>query len=63
MHVLIKKKYIYEPAHEIMVLRPKTNICVFRVSQPYLGFCPDPEHFIVKFEENSVKNAEKSCKM
>ena len=25
----------------------KKNICVFRVSRPYLGFWPDPKHFIV----------------
>ena len=27
----------------------------FQVSQPYLGFCPDPKHFIVNFGENTVK--------
>ena len=25
----------------------KENICVFQVSRPYLGFWPDPKHFIV----------------
>ena len=30
---------------------PKTR-CVFQVSRPYLGFCPDPKHFIVKIEGN-----------
>ena len=25
--------------------------CVFQVSRPYLGFCPDPKHFIVKTEQ------------
>ena len=29
--------------------------CVFQVSQSYLGFCPNPKHFIVNFEENTVK--------
>ena len=28
-------------------IRPKKNICVFQVSRPYLGFWPDPKHFIV----------------
>ena len=46
------KKYIY--------------MCVFQVSRPYLGFCPDPKHFIVNFKENLVKYAEPedqwSCK-
>ena len=33
-------------------------ICVFQVSQPYLGFCPDPKHFIVNCVQNIVKYAE-----
>ena len=37
-------------------------MCV-QVSLPYLGFCPDPKHFIVSFEENTVKTAEKSGKI
>ena len=41
-------------------LRPKKkNICVFQVSRPYLGFCPDPKHSIVNCEQNVVKFAEK----
>ena len=40
-----KKKYIY--------------ICVFQVSRRYLGFCPDPKHFIVNYEQNVVKFARK----
>ena len=28
-------------------IRPKKYICVFQVSRPYLGFWPDPKHFIV----------------
>ena len=39
-------------------LRPKIYLCVFQISRPYLGFCPDPKHFIVNFEENTVKYAE-----
>ena len=39
-------------------LRPK-KIYVFQVSRPYLGFCPDPKHFIVNCEQNVVKFAEK----
>ena len=39
------------------------NICVFQVSRPYLGFCPDPKHFIVNFEEIVVKFAGKSGKI
>ena len=35
------------------------NICVFQVSRPYLGFCPDPKHFIVNYEQSVVKFAEK----
>ena len=27
--------------------------------RPYLGFCPDPEHFIVNCEQNIVKYADK----
>ena len=40
-------------------LRPNKNICVFQVSRPYLGFCPDPKHFIVNCEQNGVKFAGK----
>ena len=40
-------------------LGQKKNICVFQVSRPYLVFCPDPKHFIVKCEQNVVKFAEK----
>ena len=36
-------KRLYLPK---ICLRPKKNICVFQVSQPYLGFWPDPKHFI-----------------
>ena len=32
-------------------LRPNKNICVFQVSRPYLGFCSDPKHFMVKIEQ------------
>ena len=34
---------------------------MFEISRLYLyfGFCPDPKHFIVNFEQNSVKYAEK----
>ena len=41
----------------------KKNIRVFQVSRPYLGFCPDPKHFIVNCEQNIVKYAEKWWKM
>ena len=40
-------------------LPPPPNISVFQVSLPYLGFCPDPKHFIVNCEQNVVKFAEK----
>ena len=43
--------------------RPKKIICVFQVSRPYLGFCPDPKHFIVNCEQNIVKYARKCAKM
>ena len=38
-------------------------VCVFQVSRPYLGFCPDPKHFIVNCEQNVVKFAgnEQKC--
>ena len=36
---------------------------VFQVSRPYLGFCPDPKHFIVNFEENIVTYAGKWWEM
>ena len=36
---------------------------MFQVSRPYLGFCPDPKHFIVNFEQNVVKFAGKWGKM
>ena len=29
------------------------------VSRPYLGFCPNPKHFIVNSEQNFVKFAKK----
>ena len=45
------------------MVRPKQNICVFRVSRHYLSFCPDPKHFIVNCEQNVVKFAEKWEKM
>ena len=34
---------------------------LLEISRPYLYivFCPDPKHFIVNFEQNSVKYAEK----
>ena len=51
-----------EPAHEILVLRPKRHLCMFQVSRPYLGFCPDPKHFIANFKQNSVKYAENGRK-
>ena len=41
------------------VIRPKKYIYVFQVSRPYLGFCPDPKHFIVNCEQNVVKFAGK----
>ena len=41
------------------IIMAKQNICVFQVSPPYLGFCPDPKQFIVNLEENIVKYAEK----
>ena len=41
------------------LVRPNKNICVFQVSRPYLGFCPDPKHFIVNCEQNVVKFAGK----
>ena len=44
-------------------IRPQKNICVFQVSRTYLGFCPDPKHFIVNCEQNVVKSAEKWGKM
>ena len=34
---------------------------MFQISRPYLymGFCPNPKHFIVIFEQNIVKYAVK----
>ena len=40
-------------------LRPKTVICMFQVSSPYLGFAPDPKHFIANCKQNIVKYAKK----
>ena len=39
------------------------DVCVFQVSRPYLGFCPecDPKHFIEKSGQNS-QNTEKNDK-
>ena len=37
----------------------KKYICVFHVSRSYLGFCPDPKHFISNCEQNVVKNGGK----
>ena len=45
-------------ADGVFILKPK-QLYVFQVSRPYLGFCSDPKHFIVNFEENVVKCAEK----
>ena len=47
----------------IRCLGPQKNICVFQVSRPYLGFCPDPKHFIVNCEQNVVKFAGEWRKM
>ena len=38
-------------------------MCVFQVSRPYLGFYPDPKHFIVNCKQNVVKFAGKRGKM
>ena len=38
-------------------------MCVFQVSRPYLGFCPDPKHLIVNCEQTVVKFAGKWSKM
>ena len=43
----------------LLYLRPPKNSCVFQVSQSYLGFRPNPKHFIVNCEQNIVKFAEK----
>ena len=40
--------------------RQKKSICVFQVSRPYLGVCPDSKHLIVNCEQNVVKFAEKT---
>ena len=40
-------------------LGKKKYMCVFQVSRPYLGFCPDPKNFIVNCEQNVVKFAGK----
>ena len=45
------------------IFKAKKNICVFQVSRLYLGFCPDPIHFIVDCEQNVVKFAGKCRKM
>ena len=39
--------------------KAEKNICVFQVSRPYLGFCPDLKHSIVNCEQNVVKFAGK----
>ena len=39
--------------------KAKKLICVFRASRPYLGFCPDPKHFIASCKQNIVKYARK----
>ena len=35
------------------------TICVFQVSRPCLGFCPNPKHFIENCEQSVVKSAGK----
>ena len=45
--------------------KAKNIICVCQVSLPYQGFCPDPKHFIVNYEQNIVnmlENELKCCK-
>ena len=39
------------PIHILYIHKAK-KICVFQVSRPYLGFCPDPKHFIVSCKHN-----------
>ena len=36
-------------------LKAKKIICVFQISLPYLGFCSDPKHFILKSEKKKKR--------
>ena len=49
--------------HTLRQKKEKKYMCVFQVSRSYLGFCPDPKHFIVKCEQNIGKYAGKRRKM
>ena len=41
-------------SNPVMTINSKAKpIWVFQVSWSYLGFCPDPKHFILSFEDNS----------
>ena len=57
-HVILQVLYCWG-SYEFVIRQKKRNICVFQVSRPYLGFCPDPKHFIVNWEQNVVKFAGK----
>ena len=45
------------------IRQKKKYICVFQVSRPYLGFCPDPKDFFVNCVQNVVKFTKKCRKM
>ena len=51
-----KKIYIY------MCVCVCVCVCVFQVSRPYLGFCPDPKHFIVQNGQSKSNMVENSAK-
>ena len=55
----------YLEINHCLEVRPKkyTCICMSQVSRPYLGFCPDPKHFIANCEQNVFKFAGKWGKM
>ena len=51
----------YTNSPETLVFRPR-NMFLFQVSWPYLGFCPNPKHFVVQYEQNLVKYGENFVK-
>ena len=57
---------VYRVYNMFAYIRPKKNICVFQVSRPYLGFWPDPKHFIVLKKKKNIyiyKKKKKKKKM
>ena len=61
--ICISEKHLGGPLlslkRKIQLFRPDKDKCVFLVFRPYLEFCLNPKHFIVKSEPKIVKCTKK----